>query len=65
MWTTERSSDMATSKLRELLVQKKHESFSVWFGAMQLRAAMQKVVLPDITEEEWKAYDRPYTHSHE
>jgi hypothetical protein len=56
---------MATSKLRELLVQKKHESFSVWFGAMQLRAAMQKVVLPDITEEEWKAYDRPYTHSHE
>ena len=50
---------MATSNLRELFVQKKHESFSAWFAAMQLRASMQKVSLPDITAEEWKDYDRP------
>ena len=50
---------MATSKLRDMLVQKKHESFSAWFAAMQLRAARQKISLPDITAEEWKEYDKP------
>lgn len=41
-----------------MLVQKKREKFTVWFSAMQLRAAMQKINLPDITADEWKEYDR-------
>ena len=37
----------------------KREAFIVWFEAMRLRAAMQKLKLEDLSEQELHMFDRP------
>jgi hypothetical protein len=49
---------MATKAVRDLVQQKKKEAFEVWFIAMQLRAAMQNIKLPDLTADEKNAFER-------
>lgn len=50
---------MPKNKVREEHQQAKHEAFSDWVDAMRLRAVVKGLHLDRITEEEWKAYERP------
>jgi len=37
----------------------RREVFIIWFEAMRLRAAMQKLKLEDLSEQELHMFDRP------
>lgn len=46
-----------SKEIRDLAEQRRRERFSLWVDGMRLRASMQSLELPRISEDEWNHYE--------